>query len=138
MNPIQGDDEWGGFELIPEGVVPLNPPQYFERIEQDARLRLYNYASQVMLTQNVNPMQLRDIVGYKVYNEGQTTARLQELFLNHGFYDYIVGIINNEMQAEGVVPHLDVGPAVALPPQVPIEIVHDANGPNTPPPPVVD
>lgn len=76
MNPAQGDDEWGDFELGPEGIVPLNPPLYFERIEQDARLRLYNYTSQVMLTQNVNPMQLREIVGYKVYNEGQTTARL--------------------------------------------------------------
>lgn len=134
MNPIQGNDEWGGYELVQEGIFLLNPPAYFEQIEQDARLRLYNYIRQVAFTQNVNPMQLKQIVGYKVYTENQTVTRLQEMYLNNGYFDYIV---NNEIQGEGVVLQFDVEPAAVFPRENPTELVHDENGPNTPPPAVV-
>lgn len=137
MNPIQGNDEWGGYELVPEGIFLLNPPTYYEQIEQDARLRLYNYIRQIAFTHNINPVQLRQIVGYKVFTENQTVIRLQEMFLNNEYFDYIVNIVNNEIQGEGVVLQPNVEPAAIFPPEIPTELVHNGNGPNTPPPPVV-
>jgi hypothetical protein len=137
MNPIQGNDEWGGYELVPEGIFLLNPPAYYEQIEQDARLRLYNYIRQVAFTHNINPIQLRQIVGYKVYTENQTVARIQEMYLNDGYFDYIVNIVNNEMQGEGVVLQFDVEPAAVFPRESPTELIHNESGPNTPPPPIV-
>lgn len=49
MNPMQVHDEWGGYQLGPEGIFLLNSPAYYEQVEQDARLRLYNYVRQVWL-----------------------------------------------------------------------------------------
>ena len=134
MNQIQGNDEWGGYELVPEGIYLLNPPAYYEQIEQDARLRLYNYIRQIAFTHNINLVQLRQIVGYKVFTENQTVIRLQEMYLNNGYFDYIVNRVNNEIQGEGVVLQLNVEPAVIFPPEIPTELVHDGNEPNTPPP----
>lgn len=134
MNPIQENNEWGGYELVPEGVFLLNPPAFYEQIEQDAKLCLYNYIRQVAFIHNVNPMQLRQIVGYKVYTESQIVLRLQEMCLNDGYFDYIVSIVNNEVQREGVEPV--IVPATVFPPEKPTELVPDENGPNTPPPPV--
>jgi hypothetical protein len=82
-------------------------------------------------------VQLRQIVGYKVFTENQTVIRLQEMYLNNGYFDYIVNRVNNEIQGEGVVLQLNVEPAVIFPPEIPTELVHDENEPNTPPPPVV-
>ena len=135
MNPIQENDEWGGYELVPEGIFLLNPPAYYEQIEQDAKLRLYNYIRQVAFTHIVNPIQLRQIVGYKVYTENQTAIRLQEKCLNDGCFDFIANLVNNEVQGGGVEPALV--PATVFPPEKPTELAHDGIGPNTPPPPAV-
>lgn len=55
MNPFQENDEWGGYQMDEDGVIPLDPAVYFYQIEKDARLRLYNHVRHIIqTTQNVS------------------------------------------------------------------------------------
>lgn len=72
-------------------MVPLDPAVYFDQIEQDARLCLYNHVRHVLqTTQNLPEEQQRQIVGHRVHAELITAQRHVELYLSEDFVNFLI------------------------------------------------